>query len=123
MKLRIKTLVSKERQNEEQQKLDVNIDIQIENETETESEGESRSENDEVIFIRKIPTHPRNCLKRQVWNFFQMAKRNIDILSKNYGAMYGIDAEDKTLRYLVERHHGQTQYFIFRGICELAVKN
>ena len=37
--------------------------------------------------------------------------------------MYGIDAEDKTLRYLIERHHGQTQYFVFRRICELAVNS
>ena len=37
--------------------------------------------------------------------------------------MCGIDAEDKTLRYLVERHHGQKQYFIFRTICELAANS
>ena len=37
--------------------------------------------------------------------------------------MYGIDAEDKTLRYLVERHHGQTQFFVFRRIFELAVNS
>ena len=34
-----------------------------------------------------------------------MAKRNIDILLENYEAMYGMDAEDKTFRYLVECHH------------------
>ena len=42
---------------------------------------------------------------------------------ENYGTMYGIDAEDKTLRYLVEHHHGQTQFFVFRRIFELAVSS
>ena len=52
-----------------------------------------------------------------------MSKQNIDILLENYGAMYRIDAEDKTLRYVVERYHGQTQYFVFRRICELAINS
>ena len=49
-----------------------------------------------------------------------MAKRDVDILLGHYAAMYGIDTEDKALRYLVDR---QTHYFIFRRICELAVNN
>ena len=52
-----------------------------------------------------------------------MSKQNIDILLENYGAIYRIDVEDKTLRYVVEHHHGQTQYFIFRRICELAINS
>ena len=52
-----------------------------------------------------------------------MVKRNIDILLENYEAMYGIDGKDKTLCYLVERHPGQTQYFVFRRMCEPATNS
>ena len=70
-----KNSASKKRQNEEQQKIDVDVNVQIENETETKSEGESGSENDKVIFIRKIPTDPRNRLQRQVQKFFSDGKK------------------------------------------------
>ena len=33
-----------------------------------------------------------------------MTKRDVDILLGNYAAMYGIDTEDKALRYLVDKH-------------------
>lgn len=56
-------MVSK-KQNEEQQKL--TIDVQTGNNSEIEGESENESENaknDEVIFVRKVPKHPRNHLK------------------------------------------------------------
>ena len=125
MKLGVKITVSKKQKDKEKQKLTVDVQAESKDESMDESGSESdyEEDNDEIVFIRNIPTHPRNRLKRQVRNFFQITKRNIDILLENYGSMYGIEAEDKTLRYFVKRHHGKTQYFIFRRICELAVNS
>ena len=96
-------MVSK-KQNEEQQKL--TIDVQTGNKSEIEGESENESENaknDEVIFVRKVPTHPRNHLKWEIHNFLKMARKNIDILLTNY-SNYGIHEKDETFHHLIKRH-------------------
>ena len=80
MSSRIKNSISKKWQNEKQQKIDVDVNGQIENETETEREGESGSENDKVSSLEKFLQIQGIVYNHKFKKFFQITKRNIDIL-------------------------------------------
>ena len=96
-------------------------------ETQTECETESESGNDaDIEFIRKIPLHPRERLKRKQeaakfkysWFIFQMAKQ---VFLTNYKKMYGIDEKDEILNSLVQQN--AKDYYTYKRICELAVES
>ena len=81
--------------------------------------GGSDNYNHDVIFIKKIPTHPRERLKRKTarlrcWLlFFKMDLAKYEIYVKN----------DEKLKSLLERNHGKRNYYICKRISELATNS
>ena len=127
---------------------DNDVESETEPDTETESlcygecqcesdpltkENKGKENNGNIQFIRKVPTHPRNFLKRKakhceislsiINNFSRCQQKKANYLLNHYKSSYGINEKDEELRKLIERDHGMRQFFIFKRICEIAVNN
>ena len=82
------------------------------------TQTQTQAQEDGVIFIRKIPSHPRERLKGKTtrlrcwfYLFFQM-----EVLLTDYKTKYQIDENDEILKSL-----DQHDYYTYKIICGLAI--
>ena len=75
---------------------------------------QTQTQEDDVIFIRKIPSHPRERLKGKTarlrcwfYLFFQM-----EVLLTDYKTKYGIDENDEILKSLDQHDYYHTKEFV-----------